>query len=455
MMQTTPDSTAALSRQSFWTEGGTAWLPPQSSTTAHEVDALFYFILYASIVLTILVAAAMVYFVWKYRRKSHADRPVDVHESKWLEVSWIVVPTLLVLVVFFWGFRAYVSTSIPPSDAITINVKAQKWAWTFEYQNGVQGFSEIWVPVGTPVRLEMTSQDVLHSFYVPEFRIKHDVIPNRYSYVWFEAPREGNYQVLCTEYCGTAHSNMGAIIHVVSRGEYYEILRNGPPGQGPLPLAELGERLYTQRNCNTCHSVDGSAGVGPTWQNIWGQPRPGSEEGVVDDAYIRQSILYPQAYIVSGYENANMPSYDGQLNDEQVDGLAAYIRKVSNASLPSDLVLGAEADSSQSVEAQPPEGGMGDPGVPVADPVDPSDREAVRSSSPTSSPRRPASLLARPPWPRRRSPRPRPRRPRPRPGRPARTRPATSRSTTTSASRARPTTSPGSRGRGPGSSSGR
>ncbi|WP_412068522.1 cytochrome c oxidase subunit II [Rubrivirga sp. IMCC43871] len=377
MMQT--DSTAAaLERTSLLTEGGTIWLPPQSSTTAHEIDALFYFILYASIILTLMVTAAMVYFVWKYRRKSHADRPVDVIESKWLETSWVVIPSILVLVVFFWGFRAYVGTAIPPSDAITINVKAQKWAWTFEYQNGMQGFSEIWVPVGTPIRLEMTSQDVLHSFFVPEFRIKHDVIPNRYSYVWFEAPREGTYQVLCTEYCGNAHSNMGAKIHVVSRDEYYAVLRNGPPGQGPVPLVELGEQLYTQRNCNNCHSIDGTAGVGPSWLNVWGQPRPGSASGFFDEAYTVESILYPQNYIVPGYENGNMPSYDGQLNEEQVAGLAAYIRSVSGASLPSDLVLPEDAGVEQSTAGQPPEGGMGDPSVPVADPVDPEDREAVR-----------------------------------------------------------------------------
>lgn len=376
MMQT--DTTAALGRQSFLTEGGTIWLPPQSSTTAHEIDALFYFILYASIILTLMVTAAMVYFVWKYRRKSHADRPVDVIESKWLETSWVVIPSILVLVVFFWGFRAYVGTAIPPSDAITINVKAQKWSWTFEYQNGIQGFGEIWVPVGTPIRLEMTSQDVLHSFFVPEFRIKHDVIPNRYAYVWFEAPEVGTYQVVCTEYCGNAHSNMGAKIHVVSRAEYYAILRDGPPGQGPVPLVELGEQLYTQRNCNNCHSVDGTAGVGPSWDDIWGQPRAGSESGVVDDAYVTQSILAPQAYLVPGYENGNMPSYDGQLNEEQIEGLAAYIRAVSDASLPSDLTLDDDAGTEQSTAGQPPEGGMGDPSVPVADPVAPDDREAVR-----------------------------------------------------------------------------
>ena len=373
MMQA--DSTAGLpTRQSFLTEGGSLWLPPQESTTAHEIDALFYFILYSSIVLTLLVTAAMVYFVWKYRRKSHADRPVDVHESKWLEISWITIPTLLVLVVFFWGFRAYVSTAIPPSDAITINVKAQKWNWQFEYANGTNVPGEIWVPVNTPIRLEMTSQDVLHSFYVPEFRIKHDVIPNRFAYVWFEAPREGTYQVLCTEYCGTAHSNMGARIHVVSRTEYYKILREGPPGVVQSPAAR-GQSIH-DRLCAACHSIDGTDGVGPSWANIWGQPRPGSEEGVVDAAYLRQSILYPQAYIVPGYENGNMPSFDGSLSEEDLAGVEAYIRVLSGAETAADTTV-VDPDAT-AIGEDAPEGGMGDPGVPVADPVDPSDREAVR-----------------------------------------------------------------------------
>ncbi len=343
MLQTATDS-VAQGRTTFWTEGGSLWLPPQSSTTAHEIDGLFYFILYTSAVLVLLVTAAMVYFVWTYRRKSHADRPIDVHESKWLELSWVVVPTLLVLVVFFWGFRAYVSSSIPPPDAITINVKAQKWAWSFEYSDGTNVPGEIWVPVNTPIRFEMTSQDVLHSFYVPEFRIKHDVVPNRFAYVWFEAPREGTYQVVCTEYCGTSHSNMGAKIHVVSRTEYYRIRQEGPPGAGPMAPVDLGESVYKGRGCNACHSIDGSAGVGPSWQGIWGQPRPGSEEGVVDDAYIQQAIYQPQAYLVPGFENGNMPSFEGTLNDEQVAGVAAYIRDLSGAATEADRTVPGDGD---------------------------------------------------------------------------------------------------------------
>lgn len=338
------DTTAAqATRQAFWTGENGLWMPPAESTTAPEIDALFNFIMYSSILLTIIVAVAMVYFVVKYRRRSHTDRPVDVHESKWLEVSWIVIPTLLVLVVFFWGFRAYVVTSIPPTDAIEIKVKAQKWAWQFEYDNGIQTYSEIYVPAGRPVKLTMTSQDILHSFYVPEFRIKHDVIPNRYSFVWFEAPEEGVYQIVCTEYCGTGHSNMGAKIHVVSTQEYYEILRNGPPSSGPVAPASLGERLYSQRNCQTCHSIDGSAGVGPSWKGLWMTPQNHMDGSTMmaDAEYIKQSILYPQAHIVQGYANGNMPAYEGQLDDTDVEGIAAYIRLLSGAATAADTTVAA------------------------------------------------------------------------------------------------------------------
>ena len=375
------DSISALGRQALNAPGATLWLPPQKSTTAHEIDALFYFIGYMSVLLTLIVLAAMVFFVWKYRRKSHTARPIDVIESKWLELSWVVVPTLLVMVVFFWGFRAYVSTAMPPSDAITINVKAQKWNWTFEYQNGTNAIDEIWVPIGTPIRMEMTSQDVLHSFFVPEVRIKHDVIPGRFSYVWFEAPEEGTYQVVCTEYCGTDHSNMGAKIHVVSRTAYYDILRNGPPGQGPVAPVDLGARIHSQL-CGSCHSIDGSPMVGPTWQGIWGQPRPGTEQGEVNDAYIQQSIYAPQSYIVPGY-GANMPNYDGQLNAADIRGIQAYIRQLSGAETEADLTV-PEGDEAAAQDAEPAEGGMGDPGTPVADPVTPAETDAVRDGSPVT-----------------------------------------------------------------------
>lgn len=329
-----------MERNSFWADGASLWLPPQSSTTASEIDSLFYFILYTSTALTLFVAAAIVYFAFKYRRRSHADRLTPVKESKLLELSWIVLPTILVLIVFFWGFRTYVATSIPPPNAYEINVKGQKWFWTFEYPNGLITQDEIVVPAGQPIKLVMTSQDVLHSFWVPEFRIKHDVIPNRYSYVWFNAPAEGVYQVLCTEYCGTQHSNMGAKIRVVGRGEFAEFLRTGGGGDENVPLVELGEQLYTARSCNNCHSIDGSSGAGPTWLGIWGATHQFTDgtSAVVDEDYIVESILYPAAKIVVGYQN-QMPSYQGLLNDRQVAALAAYIREINGAATDADRAV--------------------------------------------------------------------------------------------------------------------
>lgn len=342
------DTTAAAleGRTSFWTEGATLWLPPKGSTTAGEIDAVFNFILYASIILTALVSVAMVYFVWKYRRRSHADRPRDVQESKWLEISWIVVPTILVMIVFFWGFRAYVSTTIAPSTAYQIEVSAQQWSWAFTYPNGTQSFGEVIVPEDQPVQFIMSSQDVLHSFYVPAFRIKQDVLPNRFTSVWFEAPEQGVYEAVCTEYCGKDHSNMGVKIRVVGQDQFAEFLGGDGPFAPPkdLPPVEMGQKIYESRACASCHSLDGAPGVGPSWMGIWDAARPGSDEGKVDDAYIIQSILNPNAYMTPGFAGG-MPSYEGQISEQEALAVAAYIRQINGAALPEDSVAptGAEA----------------------------------------------------------------------------------------------------------------
>lgn len=368
-------------RTRFWEEGADLFLPPQGSTTAHEVDAVFWFITIVSAILLAFVTAAMWYFVQKYRRKSHADRTEIVHESKALELSWIVIPTILVLVVFFWGFRAYVATSIAPADAYNISVKGQKWFWTFEYPTGLVTQGEVVVPVGQPVRLTMTSQDVLHSFFVPEFRIKHDVVPNRYTYVWFESPREGTYQVVCTEYCGKDHSVMSAHVTVVSRTDFNEFLRGEGPhaerlgvGGGNLPPAELGAQLYTQRACNSCHSIDGSAGTGPSWLGLWNQPRPGSGAGVVDDAYVHESILNPGEYLSPGFQNV-MPSFQGILDERQVDALAAYIRQLNGAATAADTTLAADPAAGGAPPAGAP---AATPGAGPADPSQPAGLGAPR-----------------------------------------------------------------------------
>ena len=338
-------------------QNGTFWLPPQSSTTAHEIDALFYFILWASVVVMAGVTFYMVYYVWKYRRRSHTDRPVHVEPSKWLEISWVIIPSLLVMVVFFWGFKAFVSAGIAPDNAYEVRVTAKMWLWEFEYPNGTSSVGELYVPVGQPVKLVMTSTDVIHSFFVPAFRVKQDAVPNRYTTVWFEAKEPGEYQVFCAEYCGTSHSEMYAKVIAVERGEFNDWLASGGGGDD-LPLAELGEQLYSQQACNTCHSTDGSAKVGPSFLGSWGESRPltGGSSVVMDDNYVRESIVEPGAKVVEGFPPV-MPPYPN-LTERQLAGIIAYIRDVNGdwseeAAAEAEAGVGGEAEADTTAAEEP------------------------------------------------------------------------------------------------------
>jgi len=308
---------------------GTFWLPPQRSTTAAEIDAVFYFVLWTSVIILAGVVFFMVYYAWKYRRRSEADRTAEVEPNKWLELSWVIVPTILVMVVFWWGMQSFLSAGIPPANAYQVNVYARSWGWDFEYPNGKRSTNEMVVPVGQPVQLVMTSVDVLHSFYVPAFRVKKDVVPNRYTSLWFEATHEGEYQVFCTEYCGRLHSEMYAKVVVVERGAFNEWVRAVDDEDVPLP--ELGEQLFRQQACNACHSIDGSPGVGPTWLGTWNEQRPLTDGTTVlmDEDYFIESIIQPNVKIVQGYPPA-MPPYPN-LTERQLQALLAYMKQINDA----------------------------------------------------------------------------------------------------------------------------
>jgi len=239
------------------------------------------------------------------------------------------VPTVLILIVFVWGFRAYMRMTIVPRDALEVKVTAQKWFWTFDYPNGANSVNELVAPVDRPVKLLMSSRDVIHSLFVPDFRMKMDVLPNRYSVTWFEATRPGTFNLFCTEYCGTGHSEMLAKVKVVSEREFAEFLAStGGPGAGESP-ADYGRRLYTSRACNTCHTLDGKPSVGPTWQGLWGR-REALQTGdfvTVDENYIRESVLEPQARVTAGFQPV-MPTYQGILTDRDIDALIAFIKSL-------------------------------------------------------------------------------------------------------------------------------
>lgn len=304
-------------------------LPKQGSTIAPTIDNLYMFIFWLCVFFFLLITGLIVVFVAKYRRKSELDRTPNITHHLGLELTWSIIPLLLCLVIFFWGFKDYMTASVAPGNAMEINVTGEKWIWTFEYPDGMRSLGELYVPVSTPVRLIMQSKDVLHSFYVPGFRIKMDVLPNRYTEQWFHSDTPGEYQVQCTEYCGKGHSQMNAKIIVMTPEEYQDYLENGPKNLRDMPLVELGKLLYEARGCATCHSLDGSRGQGPSWKGIYGTEHKMSDGRTlkVDENYLRTSILEPQAMIVQGFEGI-MPTYQGLLRDREILGLIEFIKSV-------------------------------------------------------------------------------------------------------------------------------
>ncbi len=309
---------------------GTIFLPSAQSTIAPEVDALFNFILVASTILFFIVAFGSIFFAIRYRRRNGEAQYTSekAHNTK-LEIFWTVIPTILVVIVFFWGFRTYLKMQIAPKDALEIKATGQKWFWQFEYPDGASSTNNLVVPAGKPVEILLSSSDVIHSFYVPKFRIKMDALPNRYTKTWFEAPNEGTYDLYCAEYCGSGHSKMIGKVKVVSERKYAEWLKqNSMTGEG-MSLEVYGEQLYTSKACNTCHSLDGTPNTGPTFQGIFGRSEnmQGGETITVDENYLRESILNPQAKIVEGYQPV-MPTYQNILKDREVDALIKYLKTV-------------------------------------------------------------------------------------------------------------------------------
>ncbi len=310
---------------------GTFWMPPANSTIASEVDALFYFILYASIIIFALVVGLSAYFAIKYKRRDGVEainsKGLD-HNVK-LEIFWTVVPLILVMIVFVWGFQTYMKINVVPKDAYEIKVTGQKWFWSFDYPEGGNSVNEIVVPVNKPIKLLMDSKDVVHSFFVPEFRVKMDVLPNRYSITWFEATQVGEYNLFCTEFCGKGHSEMVGKVKVVSEEEFEKWSEDlAFSGEG-MTLKDFGAKLYVSKACVTCHKIDGTNSTGPPWNNLFGKEEHLSDgtSVIVDENYIRESILNPMAKITAGYQ-AVMPTFQGILKDKQIDALIAYIKSL-------------------------------------------------------------------------------------------------------------------------------
>ena len=305
------------------------WMPSSSSTLSGEVDALFYFIFYASVILFVIVVGAAAFFVLRFRRRER-ELTVGISHNTKLEIAWTVIPFILVVIVFFWGFKSFLRMHVVPAEVIEIKVTGQKWFWSFDYPEGVSTVNDLVVPVDKPVRLVMSSTDVIHSFFVPDFRVKMDVLPNRYTITWFEATRTGEFNLFCTEFCGTGHSEMIGKVRVVGEREYAAWLEEGSnAGEGVTP-AEFGAKLYVSKACATCHKIDGSAGgVGPSFLGRFGNQGV-FEDGstaLIDENYLRESMLNPMSKVVAGFQPV-MPTYQGVLKDKEIDALIAFIKSL-------------------------------------------------------------------------------------------------------------------------------
>lgn len=308
----------------------TFWLPEQASTFAGMVDWAFNLYLWISLFFFALIVALIILFMIRYRRRRQ-DRLAtgQMTHNTLLETSWTVIPLLIVMGLFFLGMRGWWHMQVAPSDSMLVDVVGMKWKWTFNYP---QGFSNdtLVVPVNKPVRLRVTSTDVIHSFYVPAFRTKADVVPGRYHSLWFQATRPGVFPVECTQYCGTNHSYMLTAVKVVSADEYKAWLDAAAAASGGnVPPEQIGAQTYTKRGCNACHSVDGKPGIGPTWKGIWGHEvklADGSSV-TVNAAYVRQSAMEPASQVVAGFPPV-MPSYKGILSDREIEGVIAYIQSL-------------------------------------------------------------------------------------------------------------------------------
>ncbi|MEW6741670.1 MAG: cytochrome c oxidase subunit II [Planctomycetota bacterium] len=306
------------------------WLPTPASTIAGEVDWLFYFILGIAIVFFVIIVVTMVVFVLKYRRPPGTQPPPSPDHNMALELTWSVIPTILVLAMFYFGFRGYINMLTAPANALEVQVTAQRWKWLFQYPNGyVDG--NLHVPVDTPVQLVMRSEDVIHSFYVPDFRVKADVVPGRYRKLWFEATQVGTYDIFCAEYCGTEHSAMRALVEVHSPEGYQEWMDEAANWFKNLPPAEAGARVFQVQGCASCHGADGSGLQGPPLQQKFGREEQFNDGSrvIVDENYIRESILEPNAKIVAGYEQVPMPTYKGRLSDQDISFLIAFIKSLN------------------------------------------------------------------------------------------------------------------------------
>jgi cytochrome c oxidase subunit 2 len=300
--------------------------PVQASTMASRVDALYIFLIIVTGMMTLLIFVCLVYFAARFRYRPGVPAE-QIEGSTPLEVTWSTIPFVIFMVIFAWGAVVYFKERTPPADSTEVYVVAKQWMWKLEHAEGQREINELHVPVGRDVKMIMTSQDAIHSFFIPAFRIKQDVLPGRYTVAWFRATKPGTYHLFCAEYCGTQHSGMVGDIVVQEQAQYETWMNGGSTG----PLSATGERIFAELGCSTCHRTD-TQGRGPNLHGVFGKPVQ-LEDGrtvTADENYLRECILEPGAKRVKGFQPI-MPTFQGLVTEEQVNALVAYIKSIAAA----------------------------------------------------------------------------------------------------------------------------
>ena len=300
------------------------------SNSGNIVESVFLFILIVSVILLVIITFSMIFFVIKYERKKN-PRPENIESNTILEIIWVVVPTLLVLFMFYFGWTGFKFIRNVPKDAMVVKVTARMWSWLFEYENGKKS-NTLNVPVGRPVKLILSSQDVIHSLFLPRFRVKEDAVPKMKTYLWFQPTEIGSYDVLCAEYCGTGHSSMLSKVIIMTEDEFKEWYEGKVV---TVEKVESGKRhpglqLIEDEGCTVCHTMDGSPLVGPTFKGMFGMKQRVLTDGkemeiTIDETYIRKSIIEPNADVVKGFEPI-MPEIS--LTESQITGIIEYLKNL-------------------------------------------------------------------------------------------------------------------------------
>ncbi len=293
---------------------------------AGSVDSLYTFLVVVSTFFSLLIAGSIIYFAIRYRRRSETERPGPVSGGMTLEILWTVIPFVLTMIMFGWGASVFFELYRPPSDAMNIYVVGKQWMWKVQHLGGQREINELHIPLGRPVKLTMTSQDVIHDFFVPAFRTKADVLPGRYTTIWFQPTKPGKYHLFCAEYCGTQHSGMTGWVYVMEPAAYETWLAGGA-GEGSL--ASNGEKLFVNLACVNCHRSD-QTGRGPNLVGVFGKPveLANGQKVLADENYVRESILNPSAKVVAGYQPV-MPTFQGLVTEEELLQLVEYVKSLA------------------------------------------------------------------------------------------------------------------------------